>query len=203
MSKSLGLPIISLQAQDRPLMLEHLLRLDEEDRAQRFIQHVNESIVSRYIDQLDFVRDAHFGVFSADQSRLIGLTHLALDPKRRCAEIGVSVERDMRRQGLASSMLARAILRARNIGASEVIMYFLPYNTGLIELARRHGMSLSVGRGEGIARLAPLTSGADSVTEELLAQWAALSERSVRQLSANSVVAGISLQRAMAEWCQA
>jgi len=203
MSSLSAISVISLQARDRPLILQHLLGLDDDDRVQRFIQYANDHIISSYVQRLDFVRDMHFGVYSADQSRLIGLTHLAIDPKRRCAEIGVSVERDMRRRGLASQMLTRAILRARNLGVTEVVMYFMPYNTGLIELAKRHGMSLTVGRGEGIARLRQPAPGADSLTEELVAQWTAASEHSVQQLSMSALAASLSLQRAMVEWCRA
>ncbi|QNM94755.1 GNAT family N-acetyltransferase [Chitinimonas koreensis] len=168
-------PFVGLLSRaDLPAMRAHLLRLDAADRVQRFAQPAEDAVIERYLERLDFGRDAFYGVHATvdGERRLIGLTQLAVEPGGRIAEIGVSVDADRRRQGVAGRMLARAVLHARNLGVAEVVMYFLPYNTELIELARALGMKLGVGDGQGIARLAPAAPDAASFACEMVENWA-------------------------------
>ncbi|GAB3247527.1 GNAT family N-acetyltransferase [Chitinimonas naiadis] len=190
--------VSQLHEVDAGAMLAHLLRLNEVDRTQRFAQAVSDRVIEDYVARLDYARDSHYGVWAAsDEGRaLIGLTHLAVDPQRRVAEIGVSVEEGYRRRGIAGRMLKRAILHARNDGVAEVVMYFLPYNTELIELARTQGMRLSVGNGEGIARLAAHGPSAGSLTAEWLETLGELTTRSLQHLAEGSSEAGERLKRA-------
>lgn len=182
-----SIPLLNqLRAEDRPAILAHLLRLDTEDRTQRFGQPVADEIVQRYVERLDFARDAHFGIFYRDDDgelSLIGHTHLGIDARGVCGEIGVSVERPYQRRGLATRMLTRAIVHARNVRVREVVMYFLPYNTGLMELARSLGMSLSLGSGEGMARLANLSASPASVASEWLDLGNEVGERTLGELA--------------------
>lgn len=170
-----------LQASHLPAMQAHLLRLCDTDRVQRFAQPASDEVILAYLRRLNFQRDAHYGVWenAGLLPQLVGLTHLAVDPTLGLAEIGVSVDAGYRRQGLAGQMLERAILHARNLGIVEVVMYFLPYNTELMELARRLGMRLSVGHGDGIARLQPGEANLDSLSREWLADWQDNTQRSL------------------------
>ncbi|MFC4158547.1 GNAT family N-acetyltransferase [Chitinimonas lacunae] len=182
-----SIPLLNqLRAEHRPAILAHLLRLEMEDRTQRFGQPVATEIVERYVEQLDFSRDAHFGILHRDQdgsTQLIGHTHLGIDARGLCGEIGVSVERPFQRRGLATRMLTRAIVHARNVGVREIVMYFLPYNTSLMELARSLGMSLSLGSGEGMARLANLSASPVSMASEWLDLCNEVGERTVGELA--------------------
>ena len=183
---------------DLPAMQAHLKRLDEIDRVQRFAQPASDLVIDRYLEHLNFLRDVFYGAHADtdDSSRpLIGLCHLALSANGRWAEIGVSVDADFRRQGIARQLLERATLHAINFGVEEVVMYFLPYNTGLIELARRHGMSISVGNGDGIARLAALSPNPVSVAAEWAATLGELTERSVRHWSEGACEASSAVKR--------
>lgn len=183
---------------DLPAMQAHLKRLDDIDRVQRFAQPASDAVIDRYLEHLNFLRDVFYGAYAEGndpQRALIGLCHLALSNNARWAEIGVSVDRACRRQGIARLLLERATLHAINLGVEEVVMYFLPYNTGLIELARRHGMSVTVGAGEGIARLAALSPSPVSVAAEWAATMGELTERSVRHMSEGACEASAAVKR--------
>jgi RimJ/RimL family protein N-acetyltransferase len=176
-----ALLLTQLHRTDLPAMRSHLLRLDEADRTQRFAQRVSDEVIEGYLSRLSFERDAHYGMVlpTADRTQLVALAHLAFDTQGKQAEVGVSVDADWRRQGLATRLLHRAMLHARNSGVPEVVMYFLPYNTELTELARSLGMKLSVGEGQGIARLRVAAPGVASLTEEMLADWSQLTGKSL------------------------
>lgn len=189
--------VCQLHRSDAPAMLEHLLSLGEADRIQRFNQRCGDAAIEHYVAGLEYERDAHYGVWLPERQRLIGLTHLAIDRQYRFGEIGVSVEAAFRRRGVASRMLRRAILHACNHGVAEVVMYFLPYNTELIELARRQGMRMSVGNGEGIARLAAREPSAGSVAAEWLETMGELTTRSLQHLAEGSSEAGEQLKQAL------
>ncbi|WP_051319196.1 GNAT family N-acetyltransferase [Chitinimonas koreensis] len=193
-------PFVGLLSRaDLPAMRAHLLRLDAADRVQRFAQPAEDAVIERYLERLDFGRDAFYGVHATvdGERRLIGLTQLAVEPGGRIAEIGVSVDADRRRQGVAGRMLARAVLHARNLGVAEVVMYFLPYNTELIELARALGMKLGVGDGQGIARLAPAAPDAASFACEMVENWGAAAERGLRGWSEGALAASQGLAHAL------
>ncbi|HEY9102677.1 GNAT family N-acetyltransferase [Chitinimonas sp.] len=189
--------VSQLHRSDAPAMLEHLLGLGEADRTQRFNQSCGTAAIEHYVAGLEYDRDAHYGVWLPERQRLIGLTHLAIDSQYRFAEIGVSVDAGFRRRGVASRMLKRAILHACNHGVAEVVMYFLPYNTELIELARRQGMRLSVGNGEGIARLAAREPSVGSLAAEWLESMGELTTRSLQHLADGSSEAGEQFKKAL------
>ncbi|MBV8657094.1 MAG: GNAT family N-acetyltransferase [Burkholderiales bacterium] len=183
---------------DLPAMQAHLKRLDEIDRVQRFAQPASDQVIDRYLEHLNFLRDVFYGAHAETddaQRPLVGLCHLALSANGRLAEIGVSVDADCRRRGIAKRLLERATLHAINLGVDEVVMYFLPYNTGLIELARQHGMSVTVGNGDGIARLAALSPSPVSVAAEWAATVGELTERSMRHLSEGACEASAAVRR--------
>jgi RimJ/RimL family protein N-acetyltransferase len=168
-------PVLTLRPADRAAILDHLLALDAGDRFQRFNQQACDEVIARYVAELDFRRDAHFGIRVDD--RLVGCTHLAIRAEAGYAEVGVSVAAEYRRQGLAGRMLTHAVLHARNRHLREVVMYFLPHNVGLVELAKRLGMALNVGQGGGIARLTQPAPNVESLTQEWLANLAATGVR--------------------------
>lgn len=167
------LQLRQLKPSHLPALQAHLLRLSDGDRVQRFAQPAADEVVQAYLRSLDFERDAHYGMW--DQAgltpQLLAHTHLAIDARQLRAEIGISVDAGQRRRGIASTMLRRALLHARNLGLDEVVMYFLPYNTELIELARHLGMRLSLGQGEGMARFNPPRPNMGSLGAELMANW--------------------------------
>jgi GNAT superfamily N-acetyltransferase len=191
--------VTPLSRADLPAMRAHLLRLDDIDRVQRFGQPAADEVIDRYLCSIGFERDVHYGIYAgaADQSALVGLCHLAVSPSGNAAEIGVSVDDTYRRLGVASRLLERAILHASNLGVADLCMYFLPYNKGLIELARSHGMSIGLGQGEGIARLRTPEASVATVTAEMLESFSQLTQRSVQHIAEGAVETAAEFRRAV------
>lgn len=194
---------VRLSAVHLPAMRAHLLRLNEHDRYQRFAHAATDALIEQYLAKLDFDRDAHFGIWSSPaeeaEPRLAALAHMAIDRIGGIAEVGVSVDANERRQGLATRLLHRSVLHARNLCLGEVAMYFLPYNRELIELARSLGMRLSASDGLGMARLWPQPPDAGSVGAEVLEAWASAAGKSVAHVSEGAAETAAGIRRALGE----
>lgn len=136
----------------------HFLALTVEDRRLRFGRPMNDAAALGYVANIDFARDAVFGVFDADV-RLVGIGHLARDSAH--AELGLSVIAAGRGRGVGRSLLERAITHARACGLQLLYMHCLGENEPMRRLARRAHMSLVNDRGELQAHLelAPRTGG--------------------------------------------
>lgn len=101
-------PIRTLKAKHRPLVLHHLLQLNDADRFLRFGYLANDAQITRYVEKLDFTRDEVFGVFNR-RLQLIAMAHLGYGATpQAAAEFGVSVLKSARGLGLG----ARACLPA-------------------------------------------------------------------------------------------
>ena len=128
---------IRLEASDRPALRTHFLALGAEDRRLRFGFTARDSTIERYVKDIDFTRDAVFGVRNAlDEGRQFdGITHLALDKNH--AEIGVSVLEDARGRGIGSALVSRAAMHARNRGIEVLYMQCLSENRAIMRIAAR------------------------------------------------------------------
>lgn len=145
----------------RPAILAHLERLSRDDRYQRFGGAVTDDALMRYVDLLDFQRDAAVGVFLGDA--LIAFAHVAMadGPTGRTAEIALSVDSPYRGQRLGARLLERAIREAAARGAEAVVMHFTDGSESLARLARGAGMAIHRGPGGEFAYRA-LDDGAES-----------------------------------------
>ena len=88
------MPVRELHAGYREEILNHLLQLNDEDRRLRFGTQTPDEVIRHYVENLDFNKDAIFGVFDLDL-KLIGMAHLAYLPEHkgqaRAAEAFVGV----------------------------------------------------------------------------------------------------------------
>lgn len=135
--------IAQLGAHHRARVLRHLRQLSPHDLWLRFGYSVNDDALVRYVRNLHFTRDAVFGIFD-DAAELLALGHLGFDTDAgsKTAEFGISVLPAMRRHGLGLRLLQRAAMHARNRGASQLVMTYMPENDALRLLAQRAGMDL-------------------------------------------------------------
>jgi len=133
---------VRLDTSDRPALLAHLLALDNEDRRLRFGFVARDNAIERYVQEMDFDRDAVFGVHSTggEGRQFDGITHLALD--NRHAEIGVSVLEYARGQGIGTALVSRAAVHARNLGIEVLYMQCLSENAAIMRIARVLGMNV-------------------------------------------------------------
>jgi GNAT superfamily N-acetyltransferase len=121
--------------------LRHILALDEHDRYLRFGYAANDEHIANYVAHLQFERDEIFGVYNR-KLELIAMAHLAFNPTlsmKHQVEFGVSVAKKSRGKGLGAQLFERALLHARNEGATEMVIHALSENTAMLKIATNAG----------------------------------------------------------------
>ena len=153
----------------RAAALNHFLALEAEDRHLRFGSPTSDAIIERYVADLNFNRDALFGVFN-DALDLVGIAHLAYVPSAndgtRSAEFGVSVLHDDRHRGLGAALLARAAVHARNTHIDTLFVHCLAKNKAMMHLAHKLGMRVEFAYGDADAYLILPPANAQSILHE-------------------------------------
>jgi GNAT superfamily N-acetyltransferase len=155
----------------RDVLADHFLALAAEDRRLRFGVGLSDHGVRDYVAQIDFDRDAVFGVFD-DEMRLAGVGHLARG--EAFAELGVSVLPAQRGRGMGGALLARTHTHARNWGVPTLFMHCLAENGAMMHLARKQGMRIVAERGEADAYLELPPGDPASIANALFADRVAL-----------------------------
>lgn len=168
---------IKLTALDRPALHAHFLALGAGDRRLRFGFPARDGSIERYVNDIDFERDAVFGVQGADR-RLDGVTHLALVGTH--AEIGVSVLEHARRCGIGSALVSRSAVHARNRGFQVLFMQCLSENRAIMRIARALGMRVVADGAEAEASLALPLATPISILRETLADQVALCDAALK-----------------------
>jgi len=154
----MSIAIERLNESTRAILALHFLALPAADRYLRFAGAVTPEIIARYVDGIDFNRDAVFAVHPAaigDESRgaLAGVVHAAFPDD--IAELGISVLPTYRGQGLASALAKRAIAYARSRGMRGLSMQLLRENAPMLRIALKLGMTI-VDRGMDLFALLEL-----------------------------------------------
>src|SRR3954462_367778 len=110
-----------LQEKSPEALLEHFRVLGAEDRRLRFGAPLDPDGIARYVDRIDFARDAVYAVYDDDLS-IVGAAHLAMAGEHT-AELGLSVHPDHRHQGVGGALFERASEHARNSRFSRLYMH--------------------------------------------------------------------------------
>jgi len=146
-----------LLSNERPLLADHLLRLSAEDRRLRFGgMFLRDELVRRYVASIDWSHSWSVGFF--DEGLLRAVVQISV-PRRGAddgapwlrpgaAEFAVSVERPWQRQGVATRLLAQAVVVARNRHIRDLFMLCLPENEPMRRLAKKVGIHLVFRDGE-------------------------------------------------------
>jgi GNAT superfamily N-acetyltransferase len=142
-SLAMSFTIDRLHTGARSIIASHFLALSVRDRYSRFAISASPQLVAKYVDGIDFVRDAVLGVHKTtvrleEPGALIGVAHTAFEGD--VAEFGVSVLPAHRGQGLGSALLDRAVALARSRGMRRLWMQFLAHNVPIMRIARKVGM---------------------------------------------------------------
>jgi RimJ/RimL family protein N-acetyltransferase len=153
----------------RAAVQKHFLALEDDDRHLRFGSPTSDAVIERYVANLDFSRDALFGVFN-DALDLVGIAHLAYLPTTmdspRSAEFGVSVLHESRHRGLGAALLARAAVHARNTQIDTLFVHCLANNKAMMHLAQKLGMRVEFAYGDADAYLILPPANAQSILHE-------------------------------------
>jgi GNAT superfamily N-acetyltransferase len=119
-TKHAGDTIVTIDTGSIHRFLEHLLRLDEETRLQRFCHRASNADVRDYVDSLDLNRARVIGFFCDGEMR--GAAELSPSGSARTPvfDATVSVEKDWQGRGIRTALVSRAIPVARGLGASHI-----------------------------------------------------------------------------------
>lgn len=176
--------IKELTERDRRRLLMHFLALDERERVLRFGSALPDELVTRYVQKINFARDAVFGVYD-DALKLVAVGHLAYSPRgalpamaratnrERIAEFGVSVLAPYRGQGIGTKLFERAAMHCRNDDIDTLYMHCLASNAPMIHIATKAGMSIHRDHGEADAYLKLPPANPASVLQEVFDQQVA------------------------------
>lgn len=155
----------------RDMLTAHFLALPAEDRRLRFGASLSAEVIARYVERIDFERDAVFGVFDDDLT-LVGAAHTAFTDDS--AELGLSVLPTHRGRGVGSALFVRGAEHARNRSVSNLFMHCLAENAAIMHIARKSGMRIVAQSGDVDAHLTLAPASAASITGEFLTDRFAL-----------------------------
>jgi GNAT superfamily N-acetyltransferase len=179
-------------------MLMHFLALNEQERYMRFGSVLPDELITKYVQKINFSRDAVFGVYD-DDLNLVAVAHLAYLPKgaltwapsstakERIAEFGVSVLASMRGRGIGSKLFERAAMHCRNNDVDTLYVHCLTSNEVMMHIARKAGMELHREHGEVDAYLRLPPADVGSVLQEAVDEQVATLDYT---LKSNSRVLG-------------
>ena len=169
---SVLVPMRALDEQHRELMVAHLLELSEYDRYLRFGYQATDAQVRRYVELLDFERDAVFGIFNRGL-RLLAVAHVAFSSHSdcdNCAEFGVSVAVKGRGRGYGALLFERAVTLARNRQVNMMFIHALSENAAMLRIARNAGATVRREGTESEAHLELPPPDWDSRVSQLVAE---------------------------------
>jgi GNAT superfamily N-acetyltransferase len=175
----------------RATLVAHFLALPMKDRRLRFGTALAPAVIATYVDGIDFIRGAVFGVHD-DRLALVGVAHVAIEDD--LAEVALSVLPMHRGRGVGSALFKRAVAHACNRCVPRLFMIFRSENAPIMRIAQRFGMRIVARGGEARAVLALQHSG--QVASDSVALAGVMLENSpdsgtVGQPTSDSVVAPI------------
>ena len=148
----------------RATLLAHFVALPMKDRCLRFGASLAPAVIAAYVDGIDFVRGAVFGVHD-DRFALVGVAHVAIEDD--LAELALSVLPMHRGRGVGSALCKRAVAHVRNRSIPRLFMVFRSENAPVMRIARRFGMRIVAGGGEARAHLKLQPASLSSIAVEV------------------------------------
>lgn len=161
----------------RAALVAHFLALPTADRRLRFGSSLSPESIAAYVDEIDFDRDAVFGVHD-DRLALVGVAHVAFGDD--LAELGLSVLPAHRGHGVGGALFERAAAHARNRFIPRLFMHCLTENAPIIRMARRFGMAIVMDAGDANAHLKLPPASPASITGEFVTDRFALYDHALK-----------------------
>jgi RimJ/RimL family protein N-acetyltransferase len=141
---------------DLPHYLDHLRRLAPDDRRARFTREIHDEQLIAYAAGLDPRRTILTGCFADGVLRGVAELHLGDHRRLDEAEAAFSVEPPFQNRGIASELMERLLVTARNRGVRRIWLVCLTENSRIRRIARKLGAAVQVDQGEAVAALRPL-----------------------------------------------
>lgn len=134
----------------KPDILRHLAELSADDLWLRFGSSMRQSALENYVNGIDFNSDRALGIYDPEL-KLVGFTHVGIEPAKRRAELGISVSPEYRRRGYAEAMLRQALRHAAHLDLDQVYVYFRTANLPMMTLAHKAGFDIAIHGSEAVA----------------------------------------------------
>lgn len=122
---------------DAPAIKAHFLRLTPEARRLRFHGNLRDEAICAYVDRIDWPHSYAFGAFVGKDLR--AMAELAPCPDGGTGEVALSVEEDLRGQGLGRVLVVLTMLAARRVGMSSLHLFYMADNHAMRSLASNMG----------------------------------------------------------------
>ena len=150
--------IRQLRPSDLQRFREHLLRLDQYSRRDRFNSAIDDDFVARYAERC--FADGTTVIGYVEDDKVVGAAelHENADEAEPTGEIAFSVERDLQRRGIGSALFQRLIGNARGLGYAKLRVTTHPQNAAMRALAHKFDAHLKFRDGDtvGVIGLPPL-----------------------------------------------
>ncbi len=147
-----------IRPQDEAAHSDFISRLSPEDARFRFFHYVRSMPHSELarLTQIDYDREMAFVAVRAggeSEPETLGVVRTVADPDNQKAELSIVVRSDLKRMGLGTKLLRKAMDYCRGRGTREIAGDVLAGNESMLELARRQGWSVSEPDEEGVIRI--------------------------------------------------
>lgn len=153
----LNFGVVPLSVNNKDDIKKHLLRLDHDSRRMRFFMAIGDAGIERYVDRINWGTDSGFGVFNATGD-LIAFAHLAETDNNCTMELGVSIDSNYRRRGIAGKLMKRIITFCKARGVDKLTMECLRENKVMQEIATNCGAQTVIDEETAIAQAAIKTT---------------------------------------------
>ena len=148
-----------IRPEDEAAHADFISRLSPEDSRFRFFHYVRvmpRSQLAR-LTQIDYEREMAFLAVQqsgSDAPEIIGVVRTVADPDNDTAELSIVVRSDLKRLGLGTRLLRKAVEYCRSRGTSAIAGDVLAGNESMLGLARRfQGFTISEPDREGIIHI--------------------------------------------------
>ena len=142
-----------LNSLDRDNLLAHLTSLKGEDRRLRFGGMVSDDYIKEYVFNSFTEDNKWFGV--ENETKIVAACHVSILDGQ--AELGCSVDKEFRGEGVAQKMFDRAVTWVRTKGIHEVYMHCLSENGAMKHIAKKNEMLVVSESGETDANMVVAT----------------------------------------------
>jgi RimJ/RimL family protein N-acetyltransferase len=147
---------------------DHLFRLTREDRSLRFMGAQNDAAVTEHCERLNWFRTVVVGFFDAGVLRGVAELQVADNHFPILCEVAISVETAWQDQGVATELLRRVLVIARNRLARGVQINCFGDNYRIRHIAQNFGARFRCQAGESEAEIPTRGPTYSSFCEELI-----------------------------------
>jgi RimJ/RimL family protein N-acetyltransferase len=146
---------------------DHLTRLTPEQRSLRFMGALNDVAVREHCERLNWFRAVVIGYFDAGELRGAAELQVADDGFPVLYEVAITVETEWQDRGVATELLRRVLVIARNRSARGVLLKCVGDNHRIQHIAQNFGAKLHSRDGESEAEISTSSPTYWSLCEEV------------------------------------